>query len=247
MLYGGIIMTFQITIFVFGGILFLLGLVGKLMIKDFNIGTDNFWVRGFAFVIGVAFIILSFIITNVPTKETLARIEELNNTVSVKEETIDGLKQSLQELSQEEEKVQTERDNAIAESKQLNDLYTESVKKNEDLQTKVANLTTDLATAEAQIDSLKKANETLENQITNLNTELKKEKDSRIAYEALQQTREDELTEELSNECITKLALQQHREEAILQEIEKLKQECQNQRLVDEILQKYRREVQENE
>ena len=99
---------------------------------------------------------------------------------------------------------------------------------------------------QAKIDELNKTwfseKGALERQIRTLNAEVQAGKDAQIAQEALQGQKEKRLTDELNKECITKIALQQHRENEILTEIEKLKKECQNQQLVEEILQKYKRE-----
>lgn len=54
-------MEFQTILFVFGAILFLVGLIGHIKAKEIEVGSTSKVVRGLSFVIGIVFIILSFI------------------------------------------------------------------------------------------------------------------------------------------------------------------------------------------
>ena len=65
-------MTFQIVIFIFGALLFLLGRVGRIILRDLAIGTDKPQIRWFAFIVGIGFMILSFVIDTQQTEEVQA-------------------------------------------------------------------------------------------------------------------------------------------------------------------------------
>lgn len=159
-------------------------------------------------------------------------ITTLRSAIEESKGTIAQLNQSLDTVLREKRDVQMLYENTAAEAKQTQTVLKDTEDHNRTLQT--------------ELDVLKNNYAALEGQINPLKEELKQAKDARIAQEAIYSQKEKQLTEQLNKECIAKVAIQKHREEQILSEIESLKKECQNQQLVEEILKKYRQNVATN-
>jgi hypothetical protein len=63
-------MSLQLAVFVFGAILFLVGLVGHVRAKEIEIGTTSSVVRGFSFVLGLLAIVISFMLPSKTEQNT---------------------------------------------------------------------------------------------------------------------------------------------------------------------------------
>ena len=166
-------MTFQIVIFIFGAILFLVGLVGKIDIREFGIGTHQPRVRWAAFVLGVGFIGISFMIAGSDSKETLTKIETLNATITQYEETIQGLQQSLEETSHEKQQSEQVLDDHKRKLTQCQTSMSEADTKYQVLYTQCDSLDTSLTESQDHVNDLQQQKGSLERQIIALGEQIR--------------------------------------------------------------------------